>query len=169
MSRNPSPVPSVDFSSLRSSSRGVVSGWLEARALPHLSLPATDLVYPTRLQVSSQGLKAPPSVNALYTAIDTGCASPRHMRSTTTILPTSAELTNRLGLPLALVTTPFALPQNGEEEIPVVDYSASGQGPVRCRRCKAYISPNCNFQEKGHSWLCGLCKHSNKIPDWSGC
>lgn len=48
----------------------------------------------------------------------------------------------------------------GEEPVPVVDFGAAG--PIRCRRCGAYINPFCTFTDNGRSFICRVCEVSNE-------
>jgi len=54
----------------------------------------------------------------------------------------------------------FVCFEKGEEPVPVVDFGASG--PIRCRRCGAYINPFCTFTDNGRSFICRVCEVSNE-------
>jgi hypothetical protein len=108
----PSPTGRVPRSS--SNSR------LDPSQMPRPERGAAELSYHTR---SGSGRRNPPSCNSLYTAIDTGNCMPRHMRITMAAPPSSQEVLNQVGLPFAIVATPFASPENGEEPVTLVDMS----------------------------------------------
>lgn len=46
--------------------------------------------------------------------------------------------------------------EEGEYEPPVVDMGE--MGPVRCNRCKAYMSPFMQFIDAGRRFQCMFCK-----------
>jgi protein transport protein SEC24 len=63
-----------------------------------------------------------------------GNCSPRFVRITTCAPGNSATLQAKSGLPLALVISPFALPENGEDAVPIA-YMGANESPPRCTRC----------------------------------
>ncbi len=134
--------------------------------MPRPDRPPVDLVFHTK---SGSGRRNPPSVNAQYTAIDTGNATPRHIRCTTAAPPCTKDLLNQTGLPLAIHATPFA-PVDvtaGEEPIPVVDFL--GESPPRCNnpKCCAYVNPQVVWTDNGRTWTCNLCgRGGNVVPEW---
>lgn len=97
-----------------------------------------------------------------YTAIDQGSCTPRFMRFSTYNLPTTDDLANLARMPLAIIVQPFAQPRTevGEEPVYTVDFSQSG--PPRCKRCRGYINPWCNFVEGGQKFICNLCGNSSE-------
>ncbi|KAJ3049593.1 COPII coat Sec23p-Sfb3p heterodimer component, partial [Quaeritorhiza haematococci] len=104
----------------------------------------------------------PPLASTHYTAIDDGNCNPRFMRLTTYSLPLSEELANMAQLPMGLIVTPLADLASGENPVPVVDFGENG--PVRCRRCKAYINPFMVFTDGGRTFICNLCGQDNEVP-----
>ncbi len=117
------------------------------------------------------------------------------MRITTVAPPSNALLQKQCSLPFALLATPFANPENGESDLPLVDMTdlvgvgfddpvpqqqTSGvsprtpavlpgrtvQTPPRCSRCGGYVNPDVNFVEQGNKWICNLCGMSNAVPQW---
>ena len=121
------------------------------------------MTYHTRI---ASGRKVPPLSNAGYVAIDNGNCSPRHMRITTCAPPVSKELQAQVGIPFALVTTPFAAEAVGEEPIPAVDMEGT---PLRCSRCKGYINCSVGWADNGAVWVCNLCEMRNDVPAWYQC
>jgi protein transport protein SEC24 len=121
------------------------------------------VTYHTRI---ASGRKVPPLSNAGYVAIDNGNCSPRHMRITTCAPPVSKELQAQVGIPFALVTTPFAAEAVGEEPIPAVDMEGT---PLRCSRCKGYINCSVGWADNGAVWVCNLCEMRNDVPAWYQC
>ena len=47
-------------------------------------------------------------------------------------------------------------------DIPFIDYGE--EGPFRCYRCKAYVSPYMTFLEGGIKAQCNLCSYINDVP-----
>lgn len=105
----------------------------------------------------------PPAAYSKYFVADYGSCSPRFMRSTMYQLPASSSLVNQSHIPMALVVQPLADVGVDEEEVPVVD--AGLAGPIRCRRCSAYINPYVKFIDGGRSYECPFCSTQNKVPD----
>ena len=51
----------------------------------------------------------------------------------------------------------------GEAGLATIDMSVLG-GPLRCRRCKAYINPNVKFVDGGRKFICNLCGVDTEVP-----
>ena len=43
---------------------------------------------------------------------------------------------------------------------PLVDHGASG--PIRCKRCKAYMNPFSRFMDGGRQYICAFCQCNNE-------
>merc|ERR1719470_795329 len=69
------------------------------------------------------------------------------MRSTMYSVPDNPDMKKQTGVPLGLVMSPLAEAAPGEYPPPVVDLGVLG--PVRCLRCKAYMSPFMTFTDAG--------------------
>lgn len=87
--------------------------------------------------------------------------------------PVSKDVLVQTSLPYAMLATPFAAPENGEDEVPIVNMSTfdptpegETQSPPRCSRCRGYINVNVVFTEGGYKWTCNLCSMSNPVPTW---
>lgn len=89
-----------------------------------------------------------------------GNCNPRYMRSSMDKIPFSKDLLDTSKLPLGLVVQPLAKPKKDEVPIQVVDLGE--EGPIRCNRCRAYISPWCTFTHGGSRFECSICSHSNE-------
>lgn len=98
----------------------------------------------------------PPLVTTKFITRDYGNASPRFIRSTMYNVPATPEMMKQTGVPFGLVISPFAPVQEGEIEPPVSDFGPAG--PVRCVRCKAYMSPFMQFVDGGRRFQCAFCK-----------
>ncbi|KAI9206218.1 Sec23/Sec24 trunk domain-containing protein [Polychytrium aggregatum] len=104
----------------------------------------------------------PPLPSTQFGAIDEGNCNPRAIRLTTYNLPCSDELQNMSSLPLGLIVQPMVDFSPVEMPIPVVDCGEAG--PVRCKRCMAYINPFCKFIEGGRKFVCNLCTFETEVP-----
>lgn len=82
------------------------------------------------------------------------------MRATVDKIPYSKDLSDTSKLPLGLVIQPLAKQRPDEVPLQVVNHGEDG--PVRCTRCRAYISPWCTFVSGGSRFICSICSHSNE-------
>ncbi|KAI9306085.1 Sec23/Sec24 trunk domain-containing protein [Cunninghamella echinulata] len=99
-----------------------------------------------------------------YIGLDQGNCNPRYIRSTTDKMPYTKELADISKLPIGLIVQPLAKRRSDEVAVQTVDHGE--EGPVRCSRCRAYVSPWCNFVQGGSKFICGICSHSNDVPSW---
>ncbi|KAI9223746.1 hypothetical protein BC828DRAFT_344662 [Blastocladiella britannica] len=104
----------------------------------------------------------PPLPTTRYMVLDEGIASPRFIRMTTNNVPCTEELLTQSALPLAAIVQPLAELEAGEAEIAVLEPGTSG--PVRCRRCRAYINPMMPFIDGGRKFVCNFCAVENEVP-----
>merc|ERR1719154_615921 len=95
--------------------------------------------HPTGQFVTNERGKVPPLVTTPFTTVDQGNSGPGLMRATMYSVPDSPDMKKQTSVPLGLVMSPLAEPKPGEYPVPVVNLG--DMGPVRCLRCKAYISP----------------------------
>ena len=100
----------------------------------------------------------PPLVTTKFCVRDYGNASPRFIRSTMYNVPATPDMMKQAGVPFSLVISPFAPVEEGEHPPPVSDFGPTG--PVRCTRCKAYMSPFMQFIDGGRRFQCPFCKVS---------
>ncbi len=91
--------------------------------------------------------KMPPLITTDFICKDMGNANPRFVRSTCYSVPSNPELLKQSKLPIALCITPFAELRTEERDPPITDLGELG--PVRCKRCKAYMSPFMQFADNG--------------------
>jgi protein transport protein SEC24 len=127
--------------------------------------PAT--LYYTKSSTNSR--KVPPASTANFTSVDSGNASPRAMRVTTVAPPSTKSLAGKTALPLAVVSTPFAMAEYEEVDVPLVDMKQFGStegNPPRCGKCRGYINPNVTWSQGGAKWECNLCGASNNTEAW---
>uniref|UniRef100_A0A7S0W6H9 Protein transport protein SEC24 n=1 Tax=Hemiselmis tepida TaxID=464990 RepID=A0A7S0W6H9_9CRYP len=70
-----------------------------------------------------------------------------------------------MSLPIAVSIQPLAPIPHDEDQVALV--SDHSQGPIRCRRCRAYINCHVRFVDGGRHWSCNLCGMSNAVePDY---
>lgn len=97
--------------------------------------------------------------------VDDGSARLRFMRLTTGAVASDPSIMGKIGMPLALVMTPFANTVVGETPVPVVDFSNKQiGGPLRCERCHGYANPGFKFMSGGSKFQCNLCLHTMQTP-----
>jgi len=104
----------------------------------------------------------PPPSYWNYITRDEGCAGPRYARASLYKVPVDESLLNSTQIPFGIILQPFADPTPDEETVPVVNYGE--QGPFRCTRCRAYVSPHWMWTQGGASAVCNLCKMTNAVP-----
>jgi protein transport protein SEC24 len=131
---------------------------LDPRALPR-PVPSPQKI----TNYNTESSLPPPPASSLFTVNDKGSCSPKFMRSTIYTLPLSKDAHKQCGIPLSLVVQPLADPGIDCPTVPVVDFGP--QGPLRCRRCKAYINPFVQFRDNGHSYICKFCYCDNEVPE----
>lgn len=106
--------------------------------------------------VTNQAGLLPPLVTTTFVAHDQGNSSPRFLRSSLYCIPNTGDLLKTTALPLTLNISPLARIAQGEMEPPIVNFG--DMGPIRCNRCKAYMSPNMQFVDAGRRFQCLMCK-----------
>jgi protein transport protein SEC24 len=100
--------------------------------------------------------QVPPLVTTKFITQDQGNSSPRYIRSTMYSVPATTDMMKQSAIPFALIISPFARLAEQEMTPPIVDFGEIG--PIRCIRCKAYMSPNMQFIDAGRRFQCLLCK-----------
>lgn len=98
----------------------------------------------------------PPLVTTKFTTHDQGNSGPRFIRSTMYNVPATPDMIKQTSVPFSLIISPFAETGEGEIVPPIVDFGELG--PIRCVRCKAYMSPNMQFVDAGRRFRCAMCK-----------
>merc|ERR1719225_638631 len=118
--------------------------------------------HPTGQFVTNERGKVPPLVTTLFTTVDQGNSGPGLMRATMYSVPDTPDMKKQTSVPQGLVMSPLAEPGPGEYPVPVVNLGE--MGPVRCLRCKAYISPYMVFTDGGKRFQCIFCKATTEVP-----
>lgn len=106
--------------------------------------------------VTNQPGLIPPLVTTKYTTQDQGNSGPRFLRSSMYTIPATADMMKQTAVPFSVIVSPFAKTLDGEIVPPIVDFG--NIGPIRCIRCKSYMSPNMQFIDAGRRFYCLLCK-----------
>merc|ERR1740128_451157 len=106
--------------------------------------------------------KVPPLVTTKFITRDAGNSGPSFVRSTMYTVPDTPDMKKQTGVPLGLVISPLADTKEGEYPPPVVNLGELG--PVRCNRCKAYMSPFMQFVDGGKRFMCKFCKATTEVP-----
>lgn len=106
--------------------------------------------------------QVPPLVTTQFITQDQGNSSPRFIRSTMYSIPATTDMMKQSAIPFSLVISPFARLADQEMQPPIVDFGEIG--PIRCIRCKAYMSPYMQFIDAGRRFQCLLCKATTEVP-----
>lgn len=93
---------------------------------------------------------------------DQGNCNPRFMRSTLYNVPCTSDMLKSCHIPFALSISPFAKLPEEEYDPPIVNLGETG--PVRCKRCKAYMNPNMMFIDGGRRFQCIFCGAATDVP-----
>lgn len=67
----------------------------------------------------------------------------------------------RWQLPLGVIVRPMADEALGQE-VPVIPLGS--HGIVRCRRCRTYMNPFCQWVDGGRRFKCNVCVMLNEVP-----
>ncbi|XP_035210839.1 protein transport protein Sec24D-like, partial [Stegodyphus dumicola] len=106
--------------------------------------------------------QCPPLVTTNFIVQDRGMCSPRFIRSTVYCLPNNPDVLKQTAIPFAITVSPLAAIHDGEREPPACLYRE--QGPLRCKRCKAYVCSFMTFMEGGRCFQCAFCKVVTEVP-----
>lgn len=103
----------------------------------------------------------PPLPTTQFYAVDQGACDPRLMSLSMYSVPVDERRRAATKLPLGLTVQPFAnlIPN---DPIPTVE-NTSDQGPLRCRRCRAYVNPGFKMGYDSTA-VCNICKVKTQIP-----
>jgi len=107
--------------------------------------------------------KIPPLITTDFVCRDSGNCNPRFIRSSVYSVPANPDLLKQSKMPLVINLTPFAELHKEEIEPPITDLGELG--PIRCKRCKAYMSPFMKFIENGRRFQCPFCDDITPVPN----
>lgn len=91
--------------------------------------------------------QVPPLVTTEFTVKDGGNASPHYLRSTMYSIPHTPDMIKQTHVPFGIVINPLA--QVGSHDSALYIGTSLESGPVRCNRCKGYMSPLMQFMDGG--------------------
>lgn len=77
-------------------------------------------------------------------------------------LPNSPDVLKQTDIPFAVVVNPMANIHDSENEPPLCMFRE--EGPLRCKRCKAYMCSFMVFGEGGRCFQCAFCKVATEVP-----
>ncbi|AQZ09250.1 SFB3 (YHR098C) [Zygosaccharomyces parabailii] len=103
----------------------------------------------------------PPLPTTVYYSLDQGSCDPRLLSLSMYNIPVDEHLRSATKLPLGLTIQPFAV-TIPEEPMPLVDQRAE-PGPLRCKRCRAYINPGFKFGYDSTA-VCNICGVKMRMP-----
>lgn len=106
--------------------------------------------------------KMPPLTSTDFVTKDCGNCNPKFIRSSIYSVPANPDLLKQSKLPISLCLTPFAELKSEEMEPPLSNLGELG--PVRCKRCKAYMSPFMVFIDSGKRFQCVFCDDITTVP-----
>lgn len=92
---------------------------------------------------------------------DAANCTPDNMRPTVMGVPNSTALRLRWQLPLGVIVRPMADEALGRS-VPVIPLGS--HGIVRCRRCRTYMNPFCQWVDGGRRFKCNVCAMLNEVP-----
>ncbi|XP_068231353.1 protein transport protein Sec24C [Palaemon carinicauda] len=106
--------------------------------------------------------QVPPLVTTDFTVRDGGNASPHFIRSTMYSIPHTPDMIKQTSVPFSLILSPLA--ETPPTDNPLYIGTSLESGPVRCNRCKAYMSPLMQFMDGGQKYQCKLCRGIVEVP-----
>jgi len=138
-------------------------GQIDPDAVPSpVAVEAADIAKYAEQTYATNSKLVPPLPNTPATIVDDGNCSPKIMRSSMYVVPTSKEVLDTMYVPLTMVINPLADPGTGKP-VPRVDHGPDG--PVRCNRCKAYVNPGWIFSDGGRRYKCNFCQVESQVPE----
>eukprot|EP01064_Diplonema_japonicum_P034077 TRINITY_DN693_c0_g1_i1.p1 TRINITY_DN693_c0_g1~~TRINITY_DN693_c0_g1_i1.p1 ORF type:complete len:1392 (+),score=276.16 TRINITY_DN693_c0_g1_i1:58-4233(+) len=151
----PSAVGRRDFRPQASSSRSKIDSNQIPSPVDQANINVTKVSFKTDRQ------DAPPKADSQYIAVDAANASPRYMRTSMYSIPPDSDKLRNCGIPWGVAMSPLASVEVGEQKTPCIQ---TGQnGPIRCKRCRAFINCGVVFENKGRTWSCNMCGVANEV------
>ena len=123
--------------------------------------PVSGGLHASKKRFDTSTQDAPPAADSQFVAIDERNASPRFMRTSMYSIPYDSGMLQRVGIPWGVSVCPLATPEIGEQKVPVV--GTDENGPIRCKRCRAFINSGVQFVDKGRRWNCNMCGVPNDV------
>lgn len=171
MQAPPVRAPTPPVSASRMAGQGTTPGSAVSQRIDPTAIPRpryTSPLNPVRYNTSGEGFNVAPQAWSDYAGDDStsGNANPRYLRVSLHHVPANKDLLKDTRVPLAVSLTPLARPavHFGERPPSVVDFG--DDGPVRCQRCRSYVSPHAKWSDGGRRWSCAMCGEVNACPDY---
>lgn len=135
---------------------------------PAYKWPATPFACDNRAS------SVPPTTASGTPCIDEGNAVSKFLRPTVHHMPWDEACMTKANILWGAALSPLcsksvsAATGGGSRGLPVIHEAAIGtpnSEPVRCSRCRAYMTSWNPFNGTGHAWICGFCSMSNDVPE----
>lgn len=103
----------------------------------------------------------PPLATTQYYSVDQGVCDPRIMSLSMYNIPRDEQLRSATKLPVGVTVQPFAVTVP-ESQISTI-HTVESNGPLRCRRCRAYVNPGFAFTFDSKA-VCNFCQVRTQLP-----
>ncbi|CAD8055747.1 unnamed protein product [Paramecium sonneborni] len=137
------------------------SSKIDVDQIPRPYIKSEESIMCQQFSTAPAPLYHPPQVHQFYQTFDEGNCGPRYMRSSVYAIGNEPSILQQTEIPFGIVVQPLMEPSVFESEIPQVEFTNE---PLRCQRCKAYVSPFFQFGEGGNTYICNICKMKNQVP-----
>ncbi|AMD19253.1 HBR352Cp [Eremothecium sinecaudum] len=102
----------------------------------------------------------PPLATTQFYSSNQNCCDPRFMSLSVYNIPESETLRAATKLPISVNVQPFAKTAFVDGDVPLVPLE--GDGPLRCRRCRAYVNPKSTFTYDS-KMVCNYCQIKTQV------
>ncbi|KAG5502865.1 hypothetical protein JKF63_04635 [Porcisia hertigi] len=104
----------------------------------------------------------PPYATVDFVGLDNGNVNSKFFRPSMLCAPETDGLVKDSHTPFGAILAPLCQPLHDKEVVPLVRHE---KPPVRCHRCRSYMSCHARLLEMGRKWECPLCEVVNDIAD----
>ncbi|KAG5477269.1 hypothetical protein LSCM4_04487 [Leishmania orientalis] len=104
----------------------------------------------------------PPYATVDFLGLDNGNANSKFFRPSMLCAPGEERLVKDSHIPFGAILAPLCRPLYDKELVPLVKQP---KPPVRCHRCRGYMSCHARLLEMGRKWECPLCEVTNDAVD----
>ncbi|XQJ27600.1 protein transport protein Sec24C, putative [Leishmania guyanensis] len=104
----------------------------------------------------------PPYATVNFVGLDNGNANSKFFRPSMLCAPGEERLVKDSHVPFGAILAPLCQPLHNKEVVPLVKQP---KPPVRCHRCRGYMSCHAQVLEMGRKWECPLCEVTNDVAD----
>ncbi|CBZ27704.1 putative protein transport protein Sec24C [Leishmania mexicana MHOM/GT/2001/U1103] len=102
----------------------------------------------------------PPYATVDFLGLDNGNANSKFFRPSMLCAPGEERLVKDSHIPFGAILSPLCQPLHNKEVVPLVKQP---KPPVRCHRCRGYMSCHARLLEMGRKWECPLCEVTNDV------